>query len=57
MRQRRQIPLRALETCRDCPYTGFCTGGCPASVMSKFGQLNTIDPVICYRAYYEKEDR
>jgi SynChlorMet cassette radical SAM/SPASM protein ScmE len=55
VRYRRQIPLSALESCRDCPYTGFCTGGCPASVMSKFGKLNVIDPVICYRAYVEKE--
>jgi SynChlorMet cassette radical SAM/SPASM protein ScmE len=51
VRYRRQIPLGALETCRDCPYTGFCAGGCPASVMSKFGKLNVIDPVVCYRIY------
>lgn len=51
VRQRRQIPLNALESCHDCPYTGFCAGGCPASVMSKFGRLNIIDPVICYRRY------
>jgi radical SAM protein with 4Fe4S-binding SPASM domain len=51
VRQRRQIPLSALETCRDCRFTGFCTGGCPASVMSKFGRLNTIDPLMCYREY------
>ncbi|MBU1750147.1 MAG: radical SAM protein [Chloroflexi bacterium] len=51
VRYRRQIPLSALESCQDCAYTGFCAGGCPASVMSKFGQLNVIDPVICYRAY------
>jgi SynChlorMet cassette radical SAM/SPASM protein ScmE len=54
VRHRRQIPLSALESCRDCPYIGFCAGGCPASVMSKFGQLNAIDPVICYRRYIEK---
>lgn len=53
VRYRRQIPLDALESCRDCAYTGFCAGGCPASVMSKFGRLNVIDPVICYRAYIE----
>ncbi|MBU0492362.1 MAG: radical SAM protein, partial [Chloroflexi bacterium] len=53
VRYRRQIPLSALESCRDCAYTGFCAGGCPASVMSKFGKLNVIDPVICYREYQE----
>lgn len=51
VRHRRQIPLAELDSCRDCPYTGFCSGGCPASVMTKFGRLNAIDPVICYRAY------
>ena len=56
VRQRRRIPLSSLDTCRDCPYTGFCTGGCPASVMSKFGRLNAIDPQICYRAYLSEVD-
>lgn len=51
VRRRCTIPLRSLASCRDCPYTGFCTGGCPASVMSKFGKLNGIDPIMCYRAY------
>ena len=51
VRQRRQIPVSALETCRDCPYAGFCTGGCPASVMAKTGRLNARDPLTCYRIY------
>jgi SynChlorMet cassette radical SAM/SPASM protein ScmE len=55
VRQRRQIELRSLPTCHDCDYTGFCAGGCPAGVMSKFGQLNVIDPVFCYRAYKEAQ--
>ncbi|MFC2023193.1 radical SAM protein [Chloroflexota bacterium] len=53
VRHRRQIPLSSLESCCDCAYTEFCTGGCPASVMSKFGRLNVIDPLVCYRAYVE----
>ena len=51
VRQRRQIPLRTLPGCRDCEYTGFCAGGCPASVMAKFRKLNVTDPKICYRHY------
>jgi SynChlorMet cassette radical SAM/SPASM protein ScmE len=54
VRYRRQIPLSSLPTCRDCPYVGFCTGGCPGSVASKFGRLNVIDPVYCYRSYLEE---
>lgn len=56
VRQRRQIPLRSLPTCHDCDYAGFCAGGCPASVMSKYGRLNVIDPVVCYRAYKEQRE-
>lgn len=67
VRYRRQIPLSSLESCQDCPYVNFCTGGCPATIMNKFGHLNAIDPLICYRDYkstgskdeevLEKEDR
>ena len=56
VRQRRQIPLSSLPTCSDCPYTGFCTGGCPASVLAKTGQLNVRDPVYCYRIYVGEDD-
>lgn len=55
VRQRRQIPLRSLPACRDCPYAGFCAGGCPASVMAKYGRLNMRDPVYCYRIYVGEE--
>lgn len=51
VRHRRKIPLTALSTCADCPYTGFCTGGCPATVMSKTGRLLALDPLTCYRLY------
>ena len=51
VRQRYQIPLSSLPECRDCEYTGFCAGGCPASVLAKFSQLNAIDPTTCYRLH------
>jgi len=51
VRQRRQIPVSALETCRDCAYSGFCAGGCPATVLSKTGRLNARDPLTCYRIH------
>jgi SynChlorMet cassette radical SAM/SPASM protein ScmE len=51
VRYRRNIPLTELESCRDCPYSGFCTGGCPAGVMAKTGTLNSIDPEICFKIY------
>jgi len=56
VRQRRQIPLSSLPTCHDCPYTGFCTGGCPAAALAKYGQLNVRDEVFCYREYVAKHE-
>ncbi len=54
VRQRRQIPLATLAECRDCPYTGFCAGGCPAAAMARSGQLNVRDPLSCYRLFLEE---
>jgi SynChlorMet cassette radical SAM/SPASM protein ScmE len=49
MRQRQQIPLSSLESCRGCAYQGFCTGGCPAGALHANGDLNTRNPMSCYR--------
>jgi SynChlorMet cassette radical SAM/SPASM protein ScmE len=51
MRRRRAVPLQTLETCRDCPYQGFCTGGCPGVAMFLTGELNTRNPMDCYRVH------
>jgi len=58
VRYRRQIPIQSLPSCKDCTYAGFCTGGCPASVMAKFDRLNARDPLVCYRMFKgeEKDD-
>lgn len=54
VRQRRQIPLKSLAGCKDCDFNGFCAGGCPASVLTKFAQLNAADPAFCYRLYRQQ---
>ncbi len=56
VRHRYQIPLNSLPNCRDCNYTGFCVGGCPASVLAKFGELNIADPKLCYRSYRHQRE-
>lgn len=53
VRYRRQIPLDSLPECAGCAYTGFCAGGCPASVMARDGHLNGSDPLVCYRLFVE----
>lgn len=55
VRLRRQVPLTDLASCRDCPYAGFCAGGCPASVMAKTGRLIGRDPLACYRIHCGEE--
>lgn len=55
VRCRREIPLSSFESCRDCRYVGFCTGGCPASVMARYGRLNVRDPLVCYRIFRGEE--
>ena len=54
LRHRREIALSTLPECNGCRYVGFCTGGCPASVMSASGRLIGINPLTCYRSYAER---
>jgi SynChlorMet cassette radical SAM/SPASM protein ScmE len=49
LRQRQEIPLNSLETCFDCVYQGYCTGGCPAGALYALGDFNTRNPMSCYR--------
>jgi SynChlorMet cassette radical SAM/SPASM protein ScmE len=56
VRYRRQIPMLSLSTCKGCSYAGFCSGGCPSSVMAKFGRLNARDHLACYRIFKGEED-
>jgi SynChlorMet cassette radical SAM/SPASM protein ScmE len=51
VRQRRTIPLQSLDTCRDCAYHGFCTGGCPGGAVFLTGELNARNPLDCYRVH------
>jgi SynChlorMet cassette radical SAM/SPASM protein ScmE len=49
LRGRRNIPLNSLETCKGCDYQGFCTGGCPGGALFVTNDLNTRNPMDCYR--------
>lgn len=55
VRQRHNIPIRSLETCRNCRYAGFCNGGCPGTVLIQTGELNARDPMSCYRIHLGEE--
>jgi radical SAM protein with 4Fe4S-binding SPASM domain len=49
LRRRREIPLDSLDTCVDCPYLGFCTGGCPQGALLYTGEVDARNPMNCYR--------
>jgi len=49
LRQRMQIPLNSLDTCKDCTYQGFCTGGCPGGAVYANGDPDSRNPMSCYR--------
>jgi len=49
LRQRREILLDSLPTCKNCAYLGFCAGGCPGGALYANGDFNTRDPMSCYR--------
>jgi len=49
LRMRRNIPLSSLDTCRDCPYQGYCAGGCPGGALYHYGTINARNPVDCLR--------
>jgi SynChlorMet cassette radical SAM/SPASM protein ScmE len=55
VRRRREIPLSAVPECAGCRFTGFCAGGCPATVMARTGRLIGTDPHFCFRAYAGEE--
>ena len=57
LRQRREIPLNTLESCQDCPYQGFCTGGCPGGALQANADFNSRDPMSCYRILKGEERR
>jgi len=54
-RARRHLRLDELPECRDCPYTGLCTGGCPAVPYALQGKIRARDPLQCYRLFSGEE--
>jgi len=55
LRQRNEIPLSSLETCRDCGYLNFCAGGCPGGAVYANGDFNSRNPMNCYRVLLGKD--
>ncbi len=54
MRKRNQIPMTALEQCRDCEWNLYCNGGCPGGVFQQQQDFCLPDSQFCYRQYLEE---
>jgi SynChlorMet cassette radical SAM/SPASM protein ScmE len=51
LRERNTIPLESVKHCQGCKYQQYCTGGCPGIAYAMTGDVNTANPLDCYRAY------
>jgi SynChlorMet cassette radical SAM/SPASM protein ScmE len=51
LRKRHEIALSSIPHCQKCAYIKYCTGGCPGVAHAITGDVNTINPRDCYRAY------
>jgi SynChlorMet cassette radical SAM/SPASM protein ScmE len=51
LRERSSIPLESISHCKGCKYQQYCNGGCPGVAYALTGEVNTINPRDCYRAY------
>jgi SynChlorMet cassette radical SAM/SPASM protein ScmE len=56
-RGRFTVPITDLDTCADCRYSPYCTGGCAASALSAYGTTLARDPSCCLRLYEEEASR
>ncbi len=53
LRERRDIPLKDFDRCKDCKYTAYCRGGCPAIAYTLTGYENKPSPDSCYKTFLE----
>lgn len=57
LRMRRQIPLSSFDFCKDCEFTPFCTGNCPALAYTITGEENHPSPDACLRRFLDEGGR
>ena len=57
LRKRSRLPLADFPFCRDCPYTSYCTGNCPAIAYSLTGRMDHPSPDACLRQFLTKGGR
>ncbi len=53
-RNRSKIELISFDYCRDCDYSDYCTGNCPAIAYSMTGSAHQPAPDACYKLFKEQ---
>jgi SynChlorMet cassette radical SAM/SPASM protein ScmE len=51
LRERLKIPLAQFDFCRECDFTTYCTGNCPALAYTAFGDENHPSPAGCLHRF------
>jgi len=57
LRKRSLISLEDFPFCRDCPYTYYCTGNCPAIAYTLTGRIDHPSPDACLRQFLTQGGR
>jgi radical SAM protein with 4Fe4S-binding SPASM domain len=57
LRERRAIPLKNFEFCKECDYINYCTGSCPGLAYTIWGEENHPSPDACLRRFLEEGGR
>jgi SynChlorMet cassette radical SAM/SPASM protein ScmE len=53
LRQRQNVPLKTFEECRECGFSDYCTGGCPAMAFALSGTDRRPSPDFCLKHFLE----
>jgi len=51
LKQRRSIPMSAVQGCDTCEWNAFCNGSCPGLAMQVTGDFNRANPHDCRRSF------
>jgi SynChlorMet cassette radical SAM/SPASM protein ScmE len=54
LRHRENIKLSEFESCKDCDFTGYCTGNCPGLAYNYTQEVNHPSPDACYRNFLQQ---
>jgi len=54
LRERCHTPLHQFDFCRGCHYLPYCTGNCPATAYTLYGDVNHPAPDACLRLFLER---